>query len=99
MNNSEAIWRSEEGAGSSRKIVTSRSVSGSISPSCRVRAAEARCSSASHVVTTGPGSAQCRKMPRASPTTAPGSTPGGKLAGAFGVEDNMKRMRQLGLSR
>lgn len=24
---------------------------------------------------------------------------GGKLAGAFGVEDNMRRMRQLGLSR
>ena len=43
------------------------------SPCCRVRAASARCSSASHIVTSGPGSAQCRSMPRASPTSAPAS--------------------------
>ena len=72
-NNAEASSRSVLGAGSSRRIVSSLSVNGSISPSCRVRIASARCSSASQVVTSGPGSAQCRTIPRASPSIAPGS--------------------------
>ena len=70
-NNAEASSRRGVGAGSSRRIASSRSVSGSINPSCGLRAASARCSSASHVVISGPGSAQCRRMPRASAPSRP----------------------------